>query len=188
MKFLIRTTIVAAVFGASSAFAVDPQLADITCEQLGEKYELTAEAEERFADLRGSCEGVYEVDGHLYTRTQAIIRSKRGGKVRLYLPATGHTFEITPDPSGRVWVGSRKMRVRDLSRGDELGIYISVDKFAQEKIDEIAFVTPEEHAAPIVIAPAEQVEALPTTASPLPLLALLSAFMLGFGLMLRRKV
>jgi len=188
MKYLIRTAIVASVFGASSAFAVDPQLADITCEQLGEKYELTAEAEERFADLRGSCEGVYEVDGHLYTRTQAIIRSKRGGKFRLYLPATDHTFEITPDPSGRVWVGSRKMRVRDLSRGDELGIYISVDKFAQEKLDEIAFVTPDGYTAPLVTTNAEEVAALPTTASPLPLLALLSAFMIGAGLMLRRKV
>ena len=188
MRFLIRTAIVATVFGASSAFAVDPQPADITCEQLGEKYELTAEGEERFADLRGACDGVYEVDGNRYVRVEAVIRSMRGGKVRLSLPATDHTFEVTPDPSGRVWVGGRKMRVRDMGRGDELGIYISVDKFAQEKVDEIAFATTEESAAAIVVAPVEEVAALPTTATPLPLLALLSAFMLGAGLMLRRKV
>ena len=188
MKRLTKAAIVASVFAAGSAYAVDPQPSDVTCDQLGERYELTAEAEERFADLKGSCEGVYEVDGHLYTRTQAVIRGKSRGKVRLYLPATDHTFEVEPDPDGRVWVGGKKFRMRDLGRGDKLGIYISVDQFAQERIEEISFVTPEEHMAPMVSAPIQEVEALPTTATPLPLLAILSALMLGAGLMLRRKV
>jgi hypothetical protein len=160
---LIQTLVVASAFCAVSAYAVDPVKSEITCAELGDKYEATAEATERFADLEGSCEGVYEVDGKLYVRSQAVIRNKWGNKVRLYLPATDHTFEVEAQSDGRVWVGGRKMRVRDMSRGDEIGIYLSVDKFAEEKVDEIAFVTPEEHVEEIVVVEIVEVEALPTT-------------------------
>jgi len=160
---LIQTLVVASAFCAVSAYAVDPVRSETTCDQLGEKYELTAEAKERFADLAGSCEGVYDIDGKLFVRSQAVIRQKWGNKVRLYLPATDHTFEVQAQSDGRVWVGGRKMRIRDMNRGDEIGIYLSVDKFAEEKVDEIAFVTEEEHVDAIVIVPVEEVEALPTT-------------------------
>jgi hypothetical protein len=160
---LIKTIVVACAFSAVSAYAVDPVKSETTCAQLGEKYELTAEAEERFADLKGTCEGVYEVDGHMYVRSQAVIRNIRGRVVRLYLPATDHTFEVTAEADGRVWVGGRKLRVSQLGRGDKIGIYISVDKFANEKVDEIAFVAADESEEAIVIAPVKEVAALPTT-------------------------
>ncbi len=160
---LIKTLVVASAFFTVSAYAVDPVRSEITCAELADKYEVTAEAKERFSDLAGACEGVYDVDGKLYVRSQAVIRQKRGNKVRLYLPATDHTFEVQAQPDGRVWVGGRKMRIRDMDRGDEIGIYLSVDKFAEEKVDEIAFVTPEEHAEEIVVVVIEEVEALPTT-------------------------
>jgi len=162
MKF-IKTLVVASAFCAVSAYAVEPVRSEVTCAELADKYELTAEAKERFADLAGSCEGVYDIDGSLYVRSQAVIRQKWGNKVRLYLPATDHTFEVQAQPDGRVWVGGRKMRVRDMNRGDEIGIYLSVDKFAEEKVDEIAFATEEEHVEEIMIAPIEEIEALPTT-------------------------
>lgn len=160
---LIRTLVAATAFCAVSAYAVEPVRSEITCAELGDKYEATAEAKERFADLAGACEGVYDVDGELYVRSQAVIRQKWGNKVRLYLPATDHTFEVQAQSDGRVWVGGRKMRVRDMNRGDEIGIYLSVDKFAEEKVDEIAFATEDDHVEEIVIAPVEEVEALPTT-------------------------
>ena len=161
---LINTIVVACAFGAVSAYAADPLLSETTCAQLGEKYEVTAEAQERLADLKGACEGVYDVNGSLYVRVAAVIRRVVGSRVQLYLPATDHTFMVTAQPDGRVWVGSTKMRVRDMSSGDEIGIYLSVDKFADEILDEIAFVTPEDHPEPIVIVPVEEeVEALPTT-------------------------
>jgi hypothetical protein len=160
---LIRTLVVASAFCVVSAYAVEPVRSEISCTELGDKYEPTAAAKERFADLAGSCEGVYDIDGQLYVRSQAVIRQKWGNKVRLYLPATDHTFEVQAQPDGRVWVGDRKMRVRDLNRGDEIGIYLSVSKFAEEKVDEIAFATEEEHVEEIVVAPIETVEALPTT-------------------------
>ena len=160
---LMKTLVVASAFFAVSAYAVEPVRSETTCAELGDRYELTAEAKERFADLAGACEGVYDVDGSLYVRSQAVIRQKWGNKVRLYLPATDHTFEVQAQSDGRVWVGGRKMRIRDMSRGDEIGIYLSVDKFAEEKVDEIAFVTPEEHAEEIVVVEIIEVEALPTT-------------------------
>jgi len=160
---LIKTLVVASAFCAVSAYAVEPVRSETTCAELGDKYEATAEAKERFADLAGSCDGVYEINGKTYVRSAAVVRQIRGSKVRLYLPATDHTFEVSAQSDGRVLVGNRKMRVRDLNRGDEIGIYLSVDKFAEEKVDEIAFATEEEHVEEIMIAPVEEIEALPTT-------------------------
>ena len=160
---LIQTLVVASAFFTVSAYAVDPVRSEITCAELADKYEVTAAAKERFSDLEGACEGVYDVNGKLYVRSQAVIRQKWGNKVRLYLPATDHTFEVEAQSDGRVWVGGRKMRIRDMGRGDEIGIYLSVDKFAEEKVDEIAFVTPEEHVEEIVVVEIIEVEALPTT-------------------------
>ena len=55
------------------------------------------------------------------------------------------------------------MRVSTLGRGDKIGIYLSVDKFANERVTEIAFATEDEHVEEIVVAPVEEVAALPTT-------------------------
>jgi hypothetical protein len=164
MKF-IKTIVVACAFGAMSAYAVEPVKSEISCDQLGEQYVATAEALERFADLEGSCEGVYDIGGKMYVRSQAVIRQIRGNLVTLYLPATNHTFSVKAASDGRVLVGNRKMRVRDMSGGDEIGIYLSVDKFAEEKVDEIAFAAPDEAVEEIVIVEIEEVEvaALPTT-------------------------
>ena len=165
---LIKTLVVACAFSAVSAYAVDPVKTDMTCEQMSEKYAVTAEAEERFADLVGTCEGVYEINGAMYVRAQAIVRNVRGRTVRLYLPATDHTFQVTAEADGRVWVGGQKMRVRDLGRGSEIGIYLSVDKFAEERVDEIVMVTPDEVTpdaveVEVITVTIEEVEALPTT-------------------------
>ena len=165
---LIKTLVVACAFSAVSAYAVDPVKTDMTCEQMKEKYAVTAEAEERFADLVGTCEGIYEINGAMYARTQAVIRNIRGRVVRLYLPATDHTFQVTAQPDGRVWVGDQKMRIREMGRGDRIGIYLSVDKFAEERVDEIVMasadeVTPDAVEVEVVTVEIEEVEALPTT-------------------------
>lgn len=170
---------------AASAYAVDPQRVG-ECADLQDTLEPTAEARERFANLAGACEGIYEINGARYARAEAVIRGKRGGTVTLYLPATDRTFEVQPDSSGRVWVGNRKMRVRDLSRGDEIGIYISLDKFFRDRVDEIALATEDTSADTHVMAAAIPVAALPTTASILPALGALSGLLLTGGLFLRR--
>ena len=163
---LIKTLVVACAFSAVSAYAVDPVKTETTCAEIGEKYAVTAEAKERFADLVGTCEGIYEINGAEYARTSAIVRQVRGSKVRLYLPATDHTFAVTAGPDGRVWIGDRKVSPRDLQRGDEIGIYLSVDKFTEEKVTEIVMVTDDAVEAEVVtveVVEIEVVEALPTT-------------------------
>jgi len=162
---LIKTLVVACAFSAVSAYAIDPVKTDVTCAEVGEKYAVTAEAKERFADLAGTCEGIYEINGAQYARAAAVVRQVRGSKVRLYLPATDHTFQVTADSDGRVWIGNRKVRPRDLQRGDEIGIYLSLDRFMEEKVTEIAMVTEDAHEEEVVTVEIEEVEveALPTT-------------------------
>lgn len=160
---LIKTLVVACAFSAVSAYAVDPVKLDITCAEIGEKYAVTAEAKERFADLVGTCEGIYDIDGAEYARAQAVVRQVRGNRVRLYMPATDHTFEVTADASGRVWIGQRKVRPRDLNRGDEIGIYLSVAAFTEERVTEVALVTEDDHSEDVVTVEVEEVAALPTT-------------------------
>ena len=182
IKFLIA----AGALCALPAYAVEPEYA-MSCDEAGEQYKATAEARARFADLEGTCEGIYRINGALYARAQAVVRSASSRRVRLYLPATDRTIESTPDADMRVNIGGRKVRPRDLNRGDEIGIYLSLDKFFENKVDEIAFATEESNPEPIAIAPVEDIAALPTTASPLPVLALLSGLILAAGLFMRGR-
>lgn len=161
-----KTMILAAfILSASSAYAVDPQAAEITCEELTSKYQLNAEGELRFANLKGSCNGVFIINGELYARSKAVIRSKAGGKVRLFLPATQNTFEVTPDPSGFVYFGGKKMRVRDLSRGDNIAIYLSLDKFAEQRVDTVGFATEDASGEEMISVPAQAIVVEPETDS-----------------------
>jgi len=50
-----------------------------------------------------------------------------------------------------------------MRRGDEIGIYLSVDKLATAKVDTIAFGTEDEATEEIVEVTIEPVAALPTT-------------------------
>jgi hypothetical protein len=181
----IKYLIAAGALFALPAYAVEPEYA-MSCEEASEEYKAKPDAAERFADLKGTCEGVYRINGALYARAQAVVRSASSSKVRLYLPATDRTIESTPDSDMRVHVGGQKLRVRDLDRGDEIGIYLSLDAFFEDRVEEIAFATEDSNPEPIAIAPIQEVAALPTTASPLPMLALLSSLILGAGVFMRR--
>ena len=104
--------------------------------------------------------GVVERDGELFMHTKMVIRRVRGNNITIYLPATDRTFDVQTTSTARVKIGSNRVRIRDLSRGQELNIYVSVDEFTQPIIDEIAFETETEE---MVIAPAVIAAALPTT-------------------------
>lgn len=176
---LLKTLIIAFAFTAASAYA-EPQPAGITCEQLGEEFQSTPEAQARFADLKGTCAGVYTINNSLYTRSKAVFRGYHAGKANVYLPATDHTFQVETPRSRTVNIAGRDTRVGDMVRGQEFDIYLSVDKFASERLDQISF-----DAIEFVII--EEISALPTTASPLPLLAILSGLFLSGGLILRSR-
>ena len=147
-------------------------------------FQVTEDALRRFPDLKGACESVVERDGELYGLFRAVVRRASAGSVTLYLPATDHTFKVDPQPDARVLVGGRKVRPRDLNRGDEVRIYLSVSAFTKPQVEVIALVTETEE---IVQQPVEAAPALPTTASPWPAIALGSLLLLGFGHFLRRR-
>lgn len=144
----------------------------------------TTEAQRRFADLEGACEAIVERNGALYAKTTAIVRQVTAGSVRLYLPATDKTFTVRPGNNTYVLIGDQKVPARDLTRGQEIRIYISVDEFAKPAVQEIAMATETQE---IVIQPVEEVVvALPTTASPLPALGLAGGLLLLSAAFVRR--
>ena len=143
----------------------------------------TQEALDRFPDLVGACEAVVERDGELYGLFSAVVRRASSRLVTLYLPVTDHTFQVEPQEGARVLIGGRKVRPRDLQRGDEIRIYLAAQAFSTPDIEEVAFVTESEL---IIDHPVSPAAALPTTASPWPALGLLSLALLGAGFVLRR--
>jgi hypothetical protein len=185
MKSLGKLLMVAFAFaGTAPAFAVDPQrLGD--CADFADRYQATAETRERFSQFAGACEGVYDIDGALYARAEMVVRSNRAGTMRLYLPASDKTIEVKPDMNRRVFVGGRKVRARDLNRGDEISLYLSLDRFFEDRITEVAFATEEGSSEEVYVEPAQEVAALPTTASALPTVGLISGLLLAAGLFLR---
>ncbi len=178
MKFIRLVLIVAAIMFAANAGA--QEMTALSCKD----FRPTNEALERFPDLAGACEGIVDRDGELYGKFTAVVRRVSGNNLTLHLPATKHTFRVRPDSSHRVLVDGRKTRARDLVRGQELHIYLSVKQFATPDIEQVAFVTETDM---IINLEVEQVAALPTTASIWPLVGGAGLMLLGVGFVLRRQ-
>jgi hypothetical protein len=180
----------AIVLVSGSAFAAsEPAPSELACSD----FKPTPEAAARFAALKGACDAIVQMNGTTYARFNAIVRrvSAGGGSVTLNLPATDSTFTVNPKSDARVLLGGEKARVRDLQRGQKIQIYLSTDEFAQPNIHEIELVSAD--SSDVVPVAAEPVKALPTTASPLPFVAVLGAAMLALGIALslvarRRRV
>ena len=134
----------------------------MSCDEVVTKLdrEATAEAKERFADLRGSCMGVVDRDGELYMHTKLVVRRVRGDNITFYLPATDRTFTTRPDPAARANIAGRNVRARDMVPRQELNIYVSVSEFKQPVIRTVHCETETEE---IVAAPLSTVAAQPTT-------------------------
>ena len=162
MRVTRTATFIAAALFSFTAYAAEPEYT-MTCDEIITQLnrEATAEAKARFADLEGSCQGVVERDGRLFMHTEIVIRRVRGNVVTIYVPATDRTFEVNTQSNTRVKIGSNRVRVSTLSRGQALNIYVPVDEFTQPIIDEVAFETDVEDE--IIIAPAVLAPALPTT-------------------------
>jgi hypothetical protein len=185
MKKTIQFFMALSLLGAGSAYAIDPKRVG-DCSDYADRYQATAETRDRFYQLSGTCEGVYDIGGELYARAEMVVRSNRAGTVRLYLPATDKTIELKPDMNRRVYVGGRKVRVRDLNRGDKVGLYLSLDRFFEPKLTEVALAAADEAPEEVHVESVVEVAALPTTASPMPAIALLSGLLLVAGLFVRR--
>ena len=178
MKTPKALLILAAVLASASAGA--QEMTALSCSD----FRPTQEALDRFPNLAGACEGIVERDGELFGMFRGEIRRISGNTIRVYLPATDHTFTVRPEPSARVFVDGRKVRPRDLPVNSEFRIYLSVDQFATPDIQEVAFVTEEDV---IVTVPVAAAPMLPSTASLWPAVAVGGLLLLGTGYLLRRR-
>ena len=116
----------------------------------------TNEAIERYPNLVGACEGIVERDGELYGLFRAVVRRVVGNNVRLHLPATNKTYTARPDGSLRVLVGDKKLRPRDLARGQEIRIYLAVNAFSKPDIEEVAFISEQDVVVNVAIVEDEE--------------------------------
>ena len=171
-----------------SSFAQQPSCNDLN---------FTGPVAREFPDARRACLDVVERDGRDFAHFQARIREVRGGTVEAEFKMPDGTYSrpisVTPDPSARVRIQGRDYRWRDLSRGQELDVWLPPDRW------EIA--VPEDPGQQFAAAPAVAVfviseptttlaaNTLPRTASPVPLVGALGALLaaLGFGVAAIRR-
>lgn len=182
----VKTVLVATglLMGASA----QAEEATMTCEQLQEDYRVTSAAEQLAdsPDLFGACEEVVMRDGAPFIKVLAVVRRAGRDSVRLYVPATDRTIEMTPEDDLRVLIDGRKVRPSRLDRGQEIRIYLSVAEFTRprpEPVQQVAMVTETEEIREV---PATPVAALPTTASLWPALGAFGALFVAGGLLVRR--
>ena len=140
----------------------------------------------QFPNVRNACLGVVTRDGRQFAHFQARIRSVRGNQVEAEFKQPdgtwGRPVAFSPESDARARVAGRSYRYRDLSRGQELDVYLPPDRWAiAVQTDEAAFETARAITFTALTEPSAQVAALPSTASPLPLLALIGALLAAFG-------
>jgi hypothetical protein len=143
-----------------------------------------------FPNARDACLGVQtRSDGRQYAHFKARITRVRGNTVdaEFKMPdgTYGREISVTPDPSARVRIAGRSYRYNELSRGQELDVYLPPDRW------EIAVPSTEEFAAAPTVtlvavadpAPVVAANTLPRTASPLPLVGVLGGVLTALGLL-----
>jgi len=141
-----------------------------------------------FPNARDACLGVVtRSDGQRYAHFEARITRVRGNTVdaEFKLPdgTYGRPISFTPDSSARVQIAGRSYRYNELSRGQELDVYLPPDRWEVAVASEEDFV-----AAPTVMlfvvsqpAPTVAANTLPRTASPLPFIGVLGGFLTALG-------
>lgn len=185
MKNLISAVFATGLLISATAQAEE---AAITCETLAADYRITGAAERltQSPDLFGACQEVVMRNGEPYIKVSAIVRRASRDNVRLYIPATDRTVEITPEEDLRVLIDGRKVRPSRLDRGQEINIYLEVAEFTRprpEPVEQVVLATETEE---IRVVEATPVAALPTTASMLPALGLFGGLFVLGGLLVRR--
>lgn len=160
----------------------------ITCDEIDLKPVIT----DQYPNAKDACLDVVERDGKMYMKIKAeLARTPRGNHgVFRFMNAADQTFgktvAIDVPPDFRVNIEGRDYRLRDLSAGQELSVYLPSDRWAVhvheadapvETFTPVALVEPREE-------PRNAEPMLPATASKMPLFALFGALaLLGAGML-----
>lgn len=162
------------------------------------EIQFTGPVAREFPNARNACLGVVTRDGRQFAHFQARVTNVRGNTVEVEFKhpdgSYGNEISYTPDPEARVNIAGRTYRYRDLSRGQELDVYLPPDRWevAVQSDPAVSFA-----AAPTVVfvtvaqpAPAVAASTLPRTGSLVPLVGALGGLLtvLGFAIAgLRRR-
>jgi hypothetical protein len=162
-------------------------LAQVSCRDIT----FTGPVARAFPDARDACLGVENREGRPFAHFQARITNVRGNTVgaEFKLPdgTYGRQISFTPDSDSRVRIEGRSYRWSELSRGQELDVWLPPDRW---EVVVPSDPTQSFAAAPTVTAfaisepsPALAANTLPRTASVLPLVGALGGLLtvLGFA-------
>jgi hypothetical protein len=136
-----------------------------------------------YPTIASACQGVETRNGKTYVRFEGTLKKNvnRGQQLVVNFKDGGEVT-LTPPPETSLYINGKRTPVADLERGSDLKFYIAEDRLAAQ------FPETETQSARLVVVPivvreeSQRVaEALPSTAGPLPLLALGGILTLGFG-------
>lgn len=166
---------------APSTFAQQPGCRDLN---------FTGPIAREFPNARDACLGVVTRNGQQFAHFQARVTNVRGNTVEAEFKMPdgryGRPISVTPDPEARVRIEGRNYRYRDLSRGQELDVYLPPDRWEivvptdpEAEFVAAATVTTLAIAQP---APAVAANTLPRTGSWVPLTGALGGALTMLGL------
>ena len=181
-----KSSIVGAAGTVLALMWTQSALAQTSCRDLT----FTGPVARQFPNARDACLGVETRDGRQYAHFTARIRAVRGNTIEAEFKQPDGTYgrpiSFTPEPDARVRIAGRTYRYRDLSRGQELDVWLPPDRWeiVQPADPEQSFA-----AAPTVIifaisepSPAVASNTLPRTASVLPMAGALGGLLTVLGL------
>lgn len=142
----------------------------------------------QFPEAPNACLGIETRNGRPFAHFEGEIVGVSGQQVRarFRLPNGDYsqTYTFTPRSDARVTIQGQQYRYRDLSRGQELDVYLPPDRweFQLPETEVFASATTVETVTPAVVTTSAVAASLPRTATPLPLFGLLAGFFTAFGI------
>ena len=171
----LMSALALSAFG-STALAQDEDGTGLSCADIEFNASVIAQAE----DIAMACRHVVELNGSKYAKTQVRLDRVQGNRATFHFVypdgTRGSRHSIQVAPEWRALIDGRETRMRDLTRGQELSVYLPSDRWeAQFSASTTTFAS----YTPVAIAAAVDDDdmggsaaMLPSTAGALPLFGL----------------
>jgi hypothetical protein len=136
-----------------------------------------------YPNIASACQGVETRNGKAYVKFQGTLSKNinHGEQLKIKFKDGGEVT-LAPPPETQLYIAGKRTPVAELNRGDSMTFYVAEDRFVADVPEETASAYT---TVPISTHPAEETErvaqALPSTASELPLVALSGLLLLGVG-------
>ena len=152
-----------------------------TCRDITWKPEVLA----KYPHVAEACQGVVQKGGETYAKFAGTVANNSPAGLRMKFKGTDESVLIKPTSSQTFQIAGQTYKARDLAQGQELSFYVPASRFAASLGDEPqveAIDIVEISAAPAMAEPAParasgEAASLPKTASNLPWLVVLGAFL-----------